>query len=218
MTRILLLLAAALAVVGAACGGGDDALASSGVASVADAASDPVASLDASVPASEEASVEATDEEQVLAFAQCLRDEGLEVQDPTVAADGTVNIRDLFQGQAEGQGPPEGFRAAFDVCGDLIDGLQRAPGGDVDQSELQDSLLEFAQCVRDNGYDMPDPDFSAGPGRPFGDIDQSDPTFVAAQEACSDILDGFGAAGPGGGSRCRQLTDVLLKRSRKDLG
>ena len=41
---------------------------------------------------------------------------------------------------------------------------------------------------------------------PFGVIDRDDPDFIAANEACSDILAGFGAGagggfgrGPGGG-------------------
>jgi hypothetical protein len=57
--------------------------------------------------------------------------------------------------------------------------------------------------MRDNGYDMDDPDFSSfGPGAegepaegarvgPFGEIDQDDPDFVAANEACGEILGGL---------------------------
>ena len=108
-------------------------------------------------------------------------------------------------------GPPEGFQDAFDVCGDLLEDLQLGFAGG-DQTEFQDQILEFAQCMRDNGYDMDDPDFSAfapggggdgqGPGAgggPFGDIDFDDPDFQAAQEACADILAGFGP-GVGGGA------------------
>ena len=62
-----------------------------------------------------------------------------------------------------------------------------------DQTELQDALLGFAQCMRDNGVDMGDPDlrgFGPGgdedgqPGGPFGGIDLDDPDVGAAFEVC----------------------------------
>ncbi len=49
----------------------------------------------------------------------------------------------------------------------------------------------FAACMRDNGFDMPDPDFSGlalrGDG-PFGEVDLEDPAFESALEQCDDIL------------------------------
>ena len=58
--------------------------------------------------------------------------------------------------------------------------------------------------MRDNGFDMPDPDFSRfalpgedGPGAgPFGDLDPEDPAFEQAFQSCEDSLPGF--TGPGG--------------------
>ena len=72
--------------------------------------------------------------------------------------------------------------------------------------EMQDKMLEFAQCMRDNGVDFPDPDVSGGGGRIQiggpGGIDPSSKDFQAAQEACQSILGEFGPqfnGGPGGG-------------------
>ena len=56
-----------------------------------------------------------------------------------------------------------------------------------------DRLLEFAQCMREHGVDVPDPDpnaFSPGGegGRPFGGLDLDDADASAAFEACREAL------------------------------
>lgn len=209
MKRWTIGLIAVLALVAAACGAGDDA--GSGIASADDitaaaADSDGVASLGDEESEDGETGGEATqtDEEQLLAFSQCLRDEGLDVDDPTVDSDGNVDLRSIFRNAGDG-GPPEGFREAFDACSVHVEDLELGRGAGVDQTELQDNLLEFAACMRDNGYDMADPDLSrlgepgaGGGGGVFGDIDPDDPAFQTAQEACDDILAGFGPGGGGG--------------------
>jgi hypothetical protein len=150
-----------------------------------------------------------SDEEAILAFAACLRDEGIDVEDPTVDADG--NLRPPRPRDA-GVADREMARAAMESCSEHLDNV--AFGLDAaDRSEREDQLFEYAACMRENGYEMPDPDFSAfgqpgegggpgaGGGGPFGEIDRDDPTFRTAQEACSSIFDGdrVPGSGPGGG-------------------
>jgi hypothetical protein len=57
----------------------------------------------------------------------------------------------------------------------------------------QEILLDYSECMRKEGVDFPDPDFSGGPGGgarillgPNSDPD--DPKFQAAQEKCEPIL------------------------------
>jgi hypothetical protein len=74
---------------------------------------------------------------------------------------------------------------------------------------MQDAMVKFAQCMRENGYDLPDPTFdgppspgsseSPGDGGPFGGIDQNDPAFKKAFDACRDQLPGIPGGGPPGG-------------------
>ena len=55
----------------------------------------------------------------------------------------------------------------------------------------QEALLEYTQCMRDEGIDMPDPDFSNGSRGGFRLAlrgDPNDPDFRAAQEKCQPIL------------------------------
>ncbi len=169
-----------------------------------------------------------TDEEALLAFAQCMRDNGVEdFQDPSFGADGSIQFG--FGGPEEGDGPfggvpRETVQAAFQACDEHLGSLALGPGGgDFDPSEIQDNLVEFAACLREQGLDVDDPDFSSlGPGAadqtegedggpvfvsPFGsNFDPTDPEVQAAIEACQEFMGGFvrrggpgGPGGPGGG-------------------
>jgi hypothetical protein len=128
------------------------------------------------------------------------------VADPTVDADGNVDLQGMFAA-AEDLEQAE-IEAAAEACSEYIENVVPT-FSDIDFTQLQDDLLEFAECMRDNGYDMPDPDFSNfglpggdGPnGGPFGELDADDPAFEQALQACQDILAGFagpGSAGDGG--------------------
>ena len=194
MKRIVLLIAV-LALVATACGGA--AGADDGVASL-----DDTTALDS--PASSVAAAEPTREEALLAFTACLRDQGVDVNDPTVDAAGNLRLERPNNAQGDADFDRDAFRAAREACVEHLEGVTLG-FRDEDSTEIEDQLLEFAECVRENGYDMPDPDFSAlgaggGPGGgPFGQLDREDPAFQAAAEACSDILSGFPGRGAGGG-------------------
>ena len=136
-------------------------------------------------------------EEQVLELVQCLRDEGINVPEPTITGDG--NIR--FSPPADfGAGDLADLQFAAEACAELIEGLDIG-FENIDLTTITDNLLLFAGCMRDNGYDIRDPDFSLfvpGPdgsvptGGPFGDLDFSDPDFIAALPACQLLLNNLG--------------------------
>ena len=182
----------------AACGGSGDE--GSGVASLStiDAGSD-----DSATGVNSEAEVDP--EQAMLELTQCVRDQGIDIADPTVDTDGNPRLARPEFGE---DGPPEGFREAIQECAGLIEGVTLGRQGQ-DLSGLQDTLVEYAACMRTNGYEMDDPDFSSfgqpgeggGPGqggRVFGDIDRENPDFIAANEQCEDVLAGFGPGGGGG--------------------
>lgn len=140
------------------------------------------------------ADAEMTDEEAALEFAQCMRDEGLDFPDPTVDADGAVSF-DIQPG-----GATEDLTAGFDTCSELIEGASFLPQqGDI--NEIEDQLLEFAECMRDEGVDLDDPDLSAGFGAAAGggifgpNFDPDDPANADAIDACSGILAGLAPGG-----------------------
>ncbi|MBU1226853.1 MAG: hypothetical protein KJ698_06565 [Actinobacteria bacterium] len=149
-------------------------------------------------------------EEAMLAFTQCLRDQGLDVADPELGEDGQMRLGGLFRPSDENSFDREAIEAAMDACSEYRD-LITTGFGEVDRTAMEDQIYEYAACMRENGYEMADPDFSdtgaGGEGEggqrmgPFGDIDRSDPAFQAANEVCQDLFGGFGPGGglPGGG-------------------
>jgi hypothetical protein len=137
-------------------------------------------------------------EEQARAFAQCMREHGVDMPDPeTVGGGGSGSggggVRITVTGA-----PGAGMDAAMNACKDKL------PNGGTPPSmspEQQEQLRAFAQCMRDHGVDMPDPDpnsgglrISSSGGPAFG---PDDPTFKAAQEACQEKLPGA-LSGKGG--------------------
>jgi hypothetical protein len=177
-----LLLAVGLLV--AACSGTDS---DAGVASLED---------ESASEQSQDAAIDsASQEDAVMAFTVCLRDKGLDVEDPIVDDQGNLRpprLRDIADLDRDVVG------TAFEACNEYLDEVAFGLDSE-DRTEREDELLVFAACVRENGYDMPDPDFStprspgSGGGGPFGGLDREDPAFQAALAACSDV---FGAGGP----------------------
>jgi hypothetical protein len=149
----------------------------------------------------------AENEKAILEFAQCMRDNGVEeFEDPDISPDGEIEFR--FGGRAQSGDidvDRETLRAAFEACQETIEGLAFGPGA-IDRSEIEDTLYEFAVCMRENGVEMEDPDFSnlipgqGNGGGPFGDsFDPTDPEVQAAIEVCQEIFGGgFRFGGPGG--------------------
>lgn len=145
------------------------------------------------------ASSDVSDEELALEFAECMRGEGVDWPDPITLADGSI---DLLGGQGPeaitgGDGTvDDATQAAIDTCSPIIEGSSLLPGADDIDAETQDQLLEFAQCLRDNGVDVDDPDLSVigtgrGPAAMFGpDFDPSDPTTQDAIGACQSLFAG----------------------------
>lgn len=189
MTRRLILIIAALALIAASCGSDEEA--------------DAVASLEnttttiAAATTTEPATQADLSEEQAIAFSQCMRDQGLDFPDPTVDADGNLEMGDLDV-TAFGSSPEEiqeKLGSAMDACSEYLEGISFGGGQLPDLVELEDTFLEFTTCMRDNGYDMPDPDFT---GEGFGglfemgeNIDPNDPVFLAAMEQCQSIFTQF---------------------------
>jgi len=195
------LLIAVAGLLASACGGSDGD-------------GDGVATLEADETAttivdSDQPDTDVDSEQAMLDFAACMRDNGVDIEDPTVDASGNLQFGGFRPGPGEDQAEfdRDAIGDAMEVCGESLEGVALGIGGrgEVDFTELQDTLVEYAACMRENGYDMDDPDFSgAGPGSgggggAFGEIDPDDPDFVAAQEACQDLLgDTFGGPGVGG--------------------
>ena len=210
MKRRLMVLMVAFGLMLGACSGDstEEGVASLEVTETTASTADTKAGADSDTAAAviaDDVPTEVDQEQVMLAFAACMRENGVEIEDPTVDADGNVGFGRL-RSAIEGDVDPEAIEAAREACEGELEGVALRSGGDRDRTAEQDVFLEFASCMRDNGFDMPDPDFSnTGPGSegggggvgPFGELDRNDPDFVAAIPACQDILSGTGPEGNG---------------------
>ena len=139
----------------------------------------------AAPPTQETASVAGT-REALLAYARCMREQGVDMPDPRTDETGRLLLV-----------PPEGdtgtprFQAADRACSELRDsGVPAAPPPEAG-AELRAAMLEHARCMREQGIDMPDPQVAANGGATIplgGAVDPSDPDFREAQERCRDKL------------------------------
>jgi hypothetical protein len=127
-------------------------------------------------------------------FAQCMRDNGIDMPDPDPNTG-----RPQFGGAANGN--REAFQKAMQACRTLLPNGGTRP--QLDQAQIE-QLRVFAQCMRDNGVDMPDPDpngggfgLGLGGGGQNPQLDRNNPTFQKAFEACQSKLPQFRGGGPG---------------------
>ncbi len=185
MRRIVIVLFA-IAMLVAACGSASD----DGVATLDDGSgtSDEVGDVTAA----------ADDEARLLAFAACMRENGVEdFPDPQLNADGSVDFG-VADERPLAEVDDATAEAAFNACIGELEGAAFAPGGaDFDLTDLQDRLVAFAACMRDEGIDFDDPDLGDvfgedGITNPFADLDVEDPDVLAAIEVCQDVFTGFG--------------------------
>ena len=173
--RAAALLITVLALMLAGCGGGDDA---SDVASLEDTSE--ASTTDTTEPLS--------DEEALIEFAACMRDQGMDFPDPTVDANGFPRF-DFDDPEAIDQ---DAMFEAGEECRYLIEGVVLNLL-DFDTAEFDDTFLEYAACMREQGIeDIPDSiDLTSiieDGNLPF---DPDDPAFTAADEQCRDVFAEF---------------------------
>lgn len=172
---VILIAILALALALAACGGDDDAT--------------DVASLEGTEDASITETTEApSDEEALIAFASCMREQGVDFPDPTVNADGYPSF-DFEDPEAIDQ---DAMFEAGEACRDLIEGVVLGLA-DFDSAEFDDTFLKYASCMREQGVEgIPDnidiAEILTEGSLPF---DPEDPDFVTADEQCRDIFAEF---------------------------
>ena len=156
-------------------------------------------------PAAAEAELDILDrDDALLAYAQCLRDNGVEMDDPAAGERGG------FKRQANDSDDidieSEEFLVAQQICAPIFEAGRPDVDLEVEQERLESELL-LAQCLRDNGYPQyPDPALDTDGrlqrgGQQFQDlgIDRRSEEFQDARATCASEL-GVEDFGPGGGS------------------
>ncbi len=137
-----------------------------------------------------------------IAFARCMRANGVDMPDPRTDEHGVV-IAEPGDGQALGAGggrPSQRFRTAERRCRGHLEDLEPPQLSPEQTREFRRQALAHARCMREQGVPFPDPSFSddgsavvdIGPG---SGLDPRSPAFRRAQERCRAL-----AGGPGGGA------------------
>ncbi|MFI7610017.1 hypothetical protein ACIBP6_02120 [Nonomuraea terrae] len=108
---------------------------------------------------------------RALKFAQCMRENGVDIPDPEPGKGVMMRL--------DGSVPREKVEAAQEACKQYAPSGQRAGGGDPKRGE---ALRKLAQCMRDNGVESyPDPE--GGMMRITGEV-SGDSDFESAREKC----------------------------------
>jgi hypothetical protein len=134
----------------------------------------------------------------MLAYAQCMRDQGIDMPDPAPDERG-------FRVTAPKGVTPEEMRTAEEACSKHLDDLKPPEMSEEQEKEFQEAALAHARCMREHGIDMPDPTFGENGraqiriGKGSG-IDPESPKFQEAQDACRDELPDR----PGGGASTQE--------------
>jgi hypothetical protein len=138
-------------------------------------------------------------EEQMRAFAQCMRDHGIEMKDPEVVKDDNGGTRTKVEigpgpsgapkGSGGGPGPgDEKFKQAEEECRHLMP--QGGNLGGPPDAEAEEHMRNFAKCMRENGVEnFPDPQPGGGIAiGPDTGINPDDPAFKEAEKKCEELM------------------------------
>jgi hypothetical protein len=134
-------------------------------------------------------------QEAGLKFAECMRENGIDVPDPKPGRGGI-----LFGGPGgEGPNPDDPkFREAEEKCRKHLEAA-RPELSPEDEAEFRDSALKHARCMREHGIDFPDPTFDSRGGatiRMRPGFDPRDPRVQEAERECRRFRPGIGGGPP----------------------
>ncbi|MFF5263646.1 hypothetical protein ACFY4C_32365 [Actinomadura viridis] len=153
-------------VLGLAACGGDDG--GTGVASaggtVAKASASPSRSL--------------SPEDAQLKFAQCMRQNGIDMPDPQAGGGN-------FRMELRKNGNREKLQAAMEKCRPFLEASGKLP--EFRDPKFRDQMVKFAQCARKNGIDIPDPSGEGIQGY-LKEVDRAD--IQKARKVCGHLLPG----------------------------
>ncbi|MGX7674610.1 hypothetical protein [Plantactinospora sp. DSM 117369] len=132
------------------------------------------------------ATASVSSDERALKFAQCMRDQGIDMSDPGPDGEGFLGEGDAVN--------KDKVKAATEACRQYM-----PDGGELRQpsAEEVEQLRKFAQCMRDKGVaSFPDPAADGLMDIRSAGIDPESATYEAAEKACNDLR----PDGPGAGS------------------
>jgi hypothetical protein len=171
------------------------------VAACSPAATNDIASLDSTTTSAvgSDDGVDSLDaEEAMLALTQCLRDGGIDIDDPIIDENGNPQLPPFsFEtggpgNDADPEAEMKAMEGILESCQHHLDGVvfDGTPQGNM--VDMEDTFVAYAQCMRDHGIDMPDPDFGDDGFIDLGTLDAGDEEYEAAHATCKEVFTGSG--------------------------
>lgn len=178
--QTIAVLGMAIALIATACGSGSNASAQ-------------VASLGSTSGTTPDTTSPVDTQDALLKYAACMRENGIDMADPTFDADGNPTGGGFGPGSGIDRQSTE-FQTAQTACGDLLQGVQFGGRGrtGIDRTAIQNSLNDFTACLRDEGLAVDDITFGPpGGGNGAANGGATDGSVPAGGG-------GFGGPPPGG--------------------
>jgi len=144
----------------------------------------------------------------MLKFADCMRDQGIDMPDPEMGENG-VQMKAGTEGGPD-SGNEEKFEAAQKECEHFMDDARKnmPKPSPAERAEMQDKMVAMAECMRGRGYDMPDPEVAEDGGVKMKmsrggpqDNPGGDDQLEKDQEECNAEAGLDDGEGPGGGKK-----------------
>jgi hypothetical protein len=129
---------------------------------------------------------EAEMQEAQIKFARCMREHGIDMDDPKPGE------RGIRLAVPEGVSP-EKAQAANEECKKYLDAIKPPELSEEQQKEAREAALAHSRCMREHGIDFPDPKFGEDGGAtiqigPESGIDPNSSKFRQAQKQCESKL------------------------------
>jgi hypothetical protein len=133
---------------------------------------------------------------------KCLKEKGIELPEMKGGEGPPANGEKPEGGAPEGGPPAGGFGGegseemtkAFEECGVETPEFKGGPGGEggkpnTNSAAFKKQVNEYVACVRENGYELGEPNFS-GEGPVFEKAESESAEFKKASAQCQDLLGG----------------------------
>ena len=155
-----------LAIVTGACGGGSEE-----------------ASSDSGNGKGSSASSEKDPQKAFLAYARCMREQGINMPDPDPSNGVIFDMSDRSIDH-------DALAKAESQCKKHLEGVTVDNPDGMKDSEMQDRMVKLTQCLRQRGFNIPDPQPVGSGGAPSQgepDFDLNDPNFKKAERECAKV-------------------------------
>jgi hypothetical protein len=143
-------------------------------------------------------SQEAANKKAMLAYASCMRKNGVDMPDPQFSG-GRVTQK------MNAPSNPDKMRTAEKACSKYRAQLKAPDMSDAEKEEFKKGALANARCMREHGIDnFPDPTFDENGGarvRIAKSMNPESAKFQAALKACEKLMDGPSTSSAGGGEK-----------------